>query len=146
MDKKFVIFIILAILAMGGIVSYGMSRSPATGNSAGSVVSNIPKNEEDDEIEKTENKAVPSETSQNTKQSVFTLSEVAAKNTPSACFTAISGSVYDLTSWIARHPGGDKAIISICGKDGTEAFNGQHGGRQKPEQVLAGFKIGTLKI
>jgi len=52
--------------------------------------------------------------------------------------------VYDLTKWIARHPGGQREILAICGRDGSSAFNGQHGGDARPEQLLAGFEIGTL--
>jgi hypothetical protein len=32
----------------------------------------------------------------------------------------------------------------ICGKDGSSAFDSQHGGEKKPEKILAGFQIGTL--
>src|SRR6185503_18872617 len=61
----------------------------------------------------------------------YTLATVATHNSQSSCWTTISGKVYDLTTWIGQHPGGEQAIISICGKDGTSAFLGQHGGQQK---------------
>ena len=76
--------------------------------------------------------------------SVYTLADVAAHNGAASCWTAINENVYDLTNWISRHPGGEGAILSICGKDGTNAFEGQHGENQKPQQILATFKIGTL--
>jgi hypothetical protein len=74
----------------------------------------------------------------------YSLSDVAAHTTESSCWTTISGDVYDLTQWIAKHPGGDRAILSICGADGTRAFEGQHGGNNKPNTILASFKIGSL--
>jgi cytochrome b involved in lipid metabolism len=74
----------------------------------------------------------------------YTMSQINAHSTPASCYTTINGDVYDLTSFIARHPGGEARIISICGIDGTSAFEGQHGGDRKPEAVLASFKIGTL--
>lgn len=77
--------------------------------------------------------------------STFTLSDVAKHNTSTSCYSAINGGVYDLTSWISKHPGGQNAIKGICGVDGSAAFNGQHGGSGRPESVLAGYKIGTLK-
>jgi cytochrome b involved in lipid metabolism len=52
--------------------------------------------------------------------------------------------VYDLTAWISKHPGGERAILSICGKDGSAAFNDQHGGQRRPANELSGFKIGTI--
>jgi predicted heme/steroid binding protein len=74
----------------------------------------------------------------------FTLADVAKHNSQSSCYSAVNGVVYDLTSWITRHPGGEREILSICGKDGSSAFNGQHSGQGKPETMLASFKIGTL--
>lgn len=62
-----------------------------------------------------------------------------------SCLTIINGGVYDLTSWIAQHPGGEEKILSICGKDGSTLFNDQHGGQRKPENILEKFKIGSLK-
>lgn len=74
----------------------------------------------------------------------ITLSEVAQHTTRTSCWSTINGGVYDLTSWIPRHPGGEQAILSICGIDGSAKFNAQHGGAALQQQILAGFKIGTL--
>lgn len=78
------------------------------------------------------------------KPSGYTMAQVAAHNTASSCWTAINGSVYNVTSWISQHPGGQQAIISLCGTDGSAAFNGQHGGQRRPASELASFKIGAL--
>jgi len=75
----------------------------------------------------------------------YTLTEIATHNNEADCFTTVDGFVYDVTSWIPNHPGGKKAIISLCGKDGSSAFSNQHGGQQRPATELAKFKIGTLK-
>lgn len=77
-------------------------------------------------------------------QSGITMATVAEHNTKASCYTAISGSVYDVTAWISQHPGGASAIIGLCGKDGTAAFSGQHGGQGRPASELAAFKIGAL--
>lgn len=74
----------------------------------------------------------------------ITMADVSAHNTSTSCYSAVNGIVYDLTNWISRHPGGQREILAICGKDGSSAFNGQHGGDTKPERILAGFEIGTL--
>ena len=74
----------------------------------------------------------------------YTLADVAMHNTGTSCWSTINGGVYDLTSWINQHPGGPEAILSICGKDGSAAFNDQHGGQRRPANELAGFQIGTL--
>ncbi|MFA6459347.1 MAG: cytochrome b5-like heme/steroid binding domain-containing protein [Candidatus Paceibacterota bacterium] len=74
----------------------------------------------------------------------YTLTEVAIHNTASSCWAAVNGGVYNLTTWIGKHPGGEKAILSICGKDGSSAFNNQHDGQADPAKALASFKIGLL--
>ncbi len=74
----------------------------------------------------------------------FLFADVQAHNTPSSCWSDIGGDVYDLTSWINRHPGGPQAIQSLCGTDGTAAFEGQHSGQKRPRAMLMMLKIGTL--
>lgn len=74
----------------------------------------------------------------------YTMAIVATHKTKTDCWTVVNGSVYDVTSWINKHPGGAQAILSLCGKDGSTAFSDQHGGQRKPEQELASFLIGTL--
>lgn len=74
----------------------------------------------------------------------ITADEVALHSTPEDCWTIVSGTVYDLTSFVGRHPGGRSAISQICGADGTELFTGQHGGQGSPERELASLKIGEL--
>lgn len=75
----------------------------------------------------------------------YTMSQLATHTTASSCWTAIDGSVYDLTSWIQAHPGGSQPILGLCGKDGSSAFTRQHSTDTKPHEMLATFKIGTLR-
>jgi cytochrome b involved in lipid metabolism len=74
----------------------------------------------------------------------YTMAEVQTHNGASSCWTVIDGAVYDLTQWIPQHPGGEAAIESICGIDGSTAFHGQHDHAQEQADILATFKIGTL--
>ena len=76
--------------------------------------------------------------------SSYTMSDVQQHKDGTSCWTAINGNVYDVTKWINQHPGGADAILSLCGTDGSSAFNDQHGGQRRPESELASFKIGTL--
>lgn len=75
----------------------------------------------------------------------FTMAQVASHNSAASCYTTVGGVVYDVTSYVSKHPGGQSAIKSICGVDGTAAFSGQHGGQGKPSSVLAQFKIGVVQ-
>jgi cytochrome b involved in lipid metabolism len=79
-----------------------------------------------------------------TTDSGITVAEVQKHNTAKDCWTVINNNVYDLTSYIARHPGGESVLTAICGKDGTNAFTGQHASDNLPKDVLADFAVGTL--
>ncbi len=73
----------------------------------------------------------------------YTLADVAKHATKADCWTAVNGSVYNLTSFIPNHPGGDRILV-VCGKDGTAAFENQHDSQRDPAKELATHKIGTL--
>jgi cytochrome b involved in lipid metabolism len=78
------------------------------------------------------------------KPSGYTMADVAQHTSKTSCWTAINGSVYDITSYIPRHPGGERNTLKLCGVDGTATFEGQHGGESKPESILASLRIGAL--
>jgi hypothetical protein len=75
---------------------------------------------------------------------LLTLELVATHNSAESCWTAIDGSVYDLTTWVDQHPGGAGNILSICGIDGTSAFNRQHASAGKVEATRDSFLLGAL--
>lgn len=75
----------------------------------------------------------------------FSFSEIQSRSSKNNCWTVINGEVYDLTQWISKHPGGSKAILSLCGKDGSLLFNQQHGEFKQALNILEGLKIGTLE-
>lgn len=83
-------------------------------------------------------------TSTSAKAGSYTLADVAKHASASSCWTAVNGNVYDVTKWITQHPGGRRAILGMCGKDGSSAFDGQHGRQRRPEAELKQFQIGTL--
>jgi cytochrome b involved in lipid metabolism len=82
--------------------------------------------------------------SASSKPGTYTAAEVAKHNSASSCWSVVTGKVYDLTSYVSSHPGGANVIKAICGKDGTAAFTGQHGGAARPNNTLDGFFLGTL--
>lgn len=75
---------------------------------------------------------------------VYTMADVAAHAKPESCWTAINGSVYDLTTWVSRHPGGTKPIEGMCGIDATERFTRKHGNSKAAQSALGLLKIGSL--
>lgn len=74
-----------------------------------------------------------------------TMAEVATHNNEASCWSVIDTSIYDLTEWISKHPGGSRSILRICGIDGTEAFTRQHGSSKKAAAALENYYYGEVK-
>lgn len=70
--------------------------------------------------------------------------EISTHNSKSDCWSIVKGNVYNLTSYVSRHPGGQSVITNICGKDGTNAFTNQHNNQGLPNNVLSGFLLGAV--
>lgn len=60
---------------------------------------------------------------------VISRTELAKHSAQSDCWVGYKGVVYDITSWLPRHPGSASAIAPYCGKaeEFATAFNRQHG-------------------
>ena len=54
----------------------------------------------------------------------YTLADVSSHSTESDCWLVISNKVYNVTSFIPSHPGGQE-ILKGCGKDATQMFSGE---------------------
>ncbi len=132
--------LIIVTLFAAGVVGYAIfEKQEITENTTSTPLVTTTEQE-------VENETKPIVTPIETKPAVktFTMVEVALHADATSCYSVVNGAVYDLTNWITKHPGGQQAIKGLCGKDGTPAFTGKHGGQQKPETTLAGFKIGVL--
>jgi cytochrome b involved in lipid metabolism len=93
---------------------------------------------------KTTPSPTPTKTTPKPTSAGYTTAQIAKHKTGSDCWSIINKKVYNLTSYVSSHPGGTAVISAICGKDGTSAFSGQHGGQSVPTSVLSGLLIGTL--
>lgn len=78
-----------------------------------------------------------------TTQKAYSKSEVAQHNKRTDCWIIIKDKVYDMTSYVDEHPGGD-AILAHAGDDSTEGFYGpQHASRVF--DMVDEFYVGDLK-
>lgn len=75
---------------------------------------------------------------------VFTGGQVASHATPTSCWTVVGASVYDVTRWISRHPGGAGVIKTLCGANGTAAFAARHGSSMRATTTLKAYRIGAF--
>ena len=83
-----------------------------------------------------------------TNNKIFTLEEVAKHNNRSDCYLIISNKVYNVTSFIPLHPGG-QAILQGCGTDATTLFETRPMGSGTPHSqnarnLLQSYYIGNL--
>ncbi len=76
--------------------------------------------------------------------SLYTLAGVAKHNNEANCWSVVNGKVYDLTSWINRHEGGADKILSMCGRDASADFNGEHSRDREPQAELKAFYLADL--
>mmetsp|Transcript_8578 Transcript_8578/g.11608 ORF Transcript_8578/g.11608 Transcript_8578/m.11608 type:complete len:479 (-) Transcript_8578:108-1544(-) len=60
---------------------------------------------------------------------LFSSADVAKHNTINDCWLIVNGKVYDVTDFIARHPGGD-IIMKYAGNDATDVFTAYHNPRE----------------
>ncbi len=75
---------------------------------------------------------------------VYTAAQVKAHGTSASCWSAINLTVYDLTGWIALHPGGRAVIQAACGRNASSVFNGKHAGDASVATQMKGYAIGVI--
>lgn len=56
----------------------------------------------------------------------YTMADVAQRNSPEEAWIVIDGRVYNITNFGAKHPGGDKVLWNMAGKDCTDVFANYH--------------------
>lgn len=82
------------------------------------------------------------------KTSTLSMVELIKHNSAQSCWLLISGKIYDVTTFLGQHPGGEQTILQTCGTDATVAYNTKDG-RGRPHSasanaMLAAYYIGDL--
>lgn len=88
------------------------------------------------------------ETARGSTSKSFTAEVVASHNTSSDCWAIIDKNVYDLTPWIALHPGGKGPILQSCGKDISAESSSHKGGSfsdPRIRNILKKYHKGSLE-
>lgn len=129
--------IIVATLGIIGFAVFGMGNEPTTSSSPGTSSQNTTSNQQPNE--------------NNANLETYTTDEVAMHATEEDCWTIIEGNVYDITSYIPRHSGGDE-ILRACGVDSTTLFTqrktdeGERVGSGTPHSSSATAQLSSLQI
>ncbi|CAM9346423.1 unnamed protein product [Ectocarpus sp. 8 AP-2014] len=73
----------------------------------------------------------------------FTMDAVHKHCKANDAWVVIGDGVYDVGKWAPHHPGGERNIVDISGRDVTDVFEAFHH-EPRHRQKLEGFRIGTL--
>ncbi|KIX06061.1 uncharacterized protein Z518_04035 [Rhinocladiella mackenziei CBS 650.93] len=74
----------------------------------------------------------------------LTYAEVSKHSSKKDLYVVIHDNIYNASSFIDEHPGGEEVLLDVGGQDATEAFE-DVGHSDEAREILAGLKIGTLK-
>lgn len=69
---------------------------------------------------------------------------VAKHTSPESCWVILYGNVYDVTDFLADHPGGSKIILKLAGKDATEEYDPIHPPGTIEENLKPEAKLGRV--
>jgi len=74
----------------------------------------------------------------------LTYAEISSHSSKKDLYLVIHDKVYDTTSFVDEHPGGEEVLLDVGGQDATEAFE-DVGHSDEAREILDGLLIGTLK-
>ncbi|KAF2398708.1 putative cytochrome b5 [Trichodelitschia bisporula] len=76
-------------------------------------------------------------------QKLFTYAEVAEHSTKKDLYVVVHDKVYNVSSFVDEHPGGEEVLVDVAGQDSTEAFE-DVGHSDEAREILDGLEVGVL--
>ncbi|KAI0853850.1 FMN-dependent dehydrogenase-domain-containing protein [Daldinia vernicosa] len=74
------------------------------------------------------------------------LVEVKEHKTQESCWMVLHGKVYDITSFVPKHPGGRSILLKNAGQDASAAFDSVHSVEILDEYLTPDQVIGTIEL
>jgi len=74
----------------------------------------------------------------------LTYADVAKHSSKKDIYVVIHDKVYNASSFVDEHPGGEEVLLDVAGQDATEAFE-DVGHSDEAREILDGLLIGDLK-
>ncbi len=79
----------------------------------------------------------------------ISLEEVSRHASPSDCWMAIDGQVFDVTRYVPDHPSEESVLTAWCGREASEAYRTKMKGRHhsaRADHLLESLRIGPLDV
>ncbi|EME31109.1 Cytochrome b5 isoform A [Galdieria sulphuraria] len=74
---------------------------------------------------------------------IYTIEQIARHHTRKDLWVIVHGKVYNLSSFLDTHPGGDEILLQYAGDDGTLEFE-KAGHPEEAQQLLQNYCIGYV--
>ncbi|KAI1370330.1 FMN-dependent dehydrogenase-domain-containing protein [Hypoxylon crocopeplum] len=74
------------------------------------------------------------------------LAEVSGHDTEESCWMVLHGKVYDITSFISKHPGGRSILLKNAGQDASTAFDSVHPIEILEEYLTPNQMLGNIEL
>ena len=77
---------------------------------------------------------------------IYAKEDIESHSSPSSCWVTRNGKVYDVTSFLADHPGGEEYILKYSGRDVGQVMKdaSEHDHSDAAYDVLDEFMIGRV--
>ena len=81
-------------------------------------------------------------------QAIYSWEEISKHNTKDDLWLVVDNKVYNLTSFVASHPGGEQPLLHYAGKDATKKFKSipEHMADEEIPAFLETLCIGTVAL
>jgi len=74
----------------------------------------------------------------------FSFSDVSEHTSKKDLYIVVHDKVYNASSFVDEHPGGEEVLLDVGGQDATEAFE-DVGHSDEAREILDGMLVGTIK-
>ncbi|XP_071689894.1 cytochrome b5 [Rutidosis leptorrhynchoides] len=74
---------------------------------------------------------------------LYSMQEASEHNSAGDCWIVVDGKVYDVSSYMEEHPGGDDVLLEVTGKDATDEFE-DAGHSKSARELMESFCVGEL--
>lgn len=143
MMKNKLLLAILIFLVVIGFVAI-LRLNPKSSDTNSNVV-NLPGNSENNQVV---DPSAGTSSNSNTGSGGISILEVSKHNKESDCWIAYDNKVYDITSFLPKHPGGINRILPYCGTSNEfqNAFLKQHGTSKVKLLMSVGTFMGDFDV